>query len=45
MALSCGATLGDVPARQFDSDSGMGVGLELMIGFLTAKLIMVKYLK
>lgn len=28
-ALSCGATLGDVPASWFDSDSGMGIGLEL----------------
>ena len=28
-ALSCGATLGDVPASLFDSDSGMGIGLEL----------------
>ncbi len=27
--LSCGATLGDVPASLFDSESGMGVGLEL----------------
>ena len=29
VALSCGATLGDVPASLFDSDSGMGIGLEL----------------
>ena len=28
-ALSCGATLGDVPASLFDPDSSMGVGLEL----------------
>ena len=28
-ALSCGATLGDVPASWFDKDSGMGIGLEL----------------
>ena len=28
-ALSCGATLGDVPASWFDPDSGMGIGLEL----------------
>lgn len=28
-ALSCGATLGDVPASWFDSESGMGIGLEL----------------
>lgn len=28
-ALSCGATLGDVPASLFDSESGMGIGLEL----------------
>ena len=27
--LSCGATLGDVPASLFDPESGMGVGLEL----------------
>jgi 3-dehydroquinate dehydratase len=27
--LSCGATLGDVPASLFDSESGMGIGLEL----------------
>ena len=27
--LSCGATLGDVPASLFDAESGMGVGLEL----------------
>lgn len=27
--LSCGATLGDVPASLFDSQSGMGIGLEL----------------
>ncbi len=27
--LSCGATLGDVPASLFDSESGMGKGLEL----------------
>ena len=29
LALSCGATLGDVPASLFDAESGMGVGLEL----------------
>ncbi|MBR3692367.1 MAG: type I 3-dehydroquinate dehydratase [Clostridia bacterium] len=29
MALSCGATLADVPASWFDSDSEMGIGLEL----------------
>lgn len=28
-ALACGATLGDVPASLFDSESGMGIGLEL----------------
>lgn len=28
-ALSCGATLGDVPASIFDANSSMGVGLEL----------------
>ena len=28
-ALSCGATLGDVPASWFDEESGMGIGLEL----------------
>lgn len=28
-ALSCGATLGDVPASLFDEESGMGIGLEL----------------
>ena len=28
-ALSCGATLGDVPGSLFDLESGMGVGLEL----------------
>lgn len=28
-ALSCGGTLGDVPASLFDPDSGMGIGLEL----------------
>ena len=28
-ALSCGATLGDVPGSLFDAESGMGVGLEL----------------
>ena len=28
-ALSCGATLGDIPASLFDSDSGAGIGLEL----------------
>ena len=28
-ALSCGATLGDVPASLFDAESGMGIGLEL----------------
>lgn len=28
-ALSCGATLADVPASLFDADSGFGVGLEL----------------
>ena len=28
-ALSCGVTLGDVPASWFDSDSGMCIGLEL----------------
>lgn len=28
-ALSCGGTLGDVPASLFDANSGMGVGLEL----------------
>ena len=28
-ALSCGATLGDVPASWFDKESGMGIGLEL----------------
>lgn len=28
-ALSCGATLGDVPGSLFDSESGMGIGLEL----------------
>lgn len=28
-ALACGATLGDVPASLFDSESGMGKGLEL----------------
>ncbi len=28
-ALSYGATLGDVPASAFDSESGMGIGLEL----------------
>ena len=29
VALSCGATLGDVPGSLFDLDSGMGIGLEL----------------
>ena len=28
-ALSCGATLGDVPGSLFDAESGMGIGLEL----------------
>ncbi len=28
-ALACGATLGDVPASLFDSESGMGIGFEL----------------
>ena len=28
-ALSCGATLGDVMGSSFDSESGMGIGLEL----------------
>lgn len=28
-ALSCGATLGDVPASLYDPESGMGIGLEL----------------
>lgn len=28
-ALKCGATLGDVPGSLFDSESGMGIGLEL----------------
>lgn len=28
-ALSCGATLGDVMGSAFDSESGMGIGLEL----------------
>ena len=28
-ALSCGATLGDVPASWFDEESGMGIGYEL----------------
>lgn len=28
-ALACGATLADVPASLFDSESGMGIGLEL----------------
>ena len=28
-ALACGATLGDVPASLFDSESAMGIGLEL----------------
>ena len=28
-ALECGATLADVPASLFDSESGMGIGLEL----------------
>lgn len=28
-ALSCGATLGDVPGSLFDTESGMGIGLEL----------------
>ena len=28
-ALSCGATLGDVPGSLFDPESGMGIGLEL----------------
>lgn len=28
-ALSCGATLGDVPASLYDPDCGMGIGLEL----------------
>ena len=28
-ALSCGATLGDVPASLFDNESGMGIGSEL----------------
>lgn len=28
-ALSCGATLGDVPGSFFDSELGMGIGLEL----------------
>jgi len=27
--LSCGATLGDIPASLFDAETGMGVGLEL----------------
>ena len=30
-ALSCGATLGDVPGSLFDPESGMGVGLELSV--------------
>ena len=28
-AMSCGATLADVPASLFDDESGMGIGLEL----------------
>lgn len=28
-ALKCGASLGDVPGSLFDSESGMGIGLEL----------------
>jgi len=29
IALRCGATLGDVPGSLFDTESGMGIGLEL----------------